>query len=107
MCERLRQPFSSSRNSVRMYTYNLQILGLSTVPRNGFSELRISKGLTFLYSGKENNDDRVEYGVDLLVSDDGKLLLLLETNLPTEYMGLTSVPEQVKSLVCNAITPST
>ena len=35
-----------------MLRYNLHVLGLSEVRRNGFGELRTSKGLTLLYSGQ-------------------------------------------------------
>ncbi|CAB3223438.1 unnamed protein product [Arctia plantaginis] len=53
-----------------------QILGLSEVRRNGFSKLRTPKGWTFLYSGKESEEDTLEYGVGLLLSDAAKKSLL-------------------------------
>ncbi|XP_045514082.1 craniofacial development protein 2-like [Pieris brassicae] len=59
-----------------MIRYNLQILGLSEVRRNGFGELRTSKGLTLLYSGKEKEDDDLEYGVAFLLSNSAKKSLL-------------------------------
>ncbi|CAF4745374.1 unnamed protein product [Pieris macdunnoughi] len=59
-----------------MIRYNLQILGLSEVRGNGFGELRTSKVLTLLYSGKENEDDDLEYGVALLLSNSAKRSLL-------------------------------
>ncbi|KAL4717965.1 hypothetical protein ACJJTC_013004 [Scirpophaga incertulas] len=55
-----------------MLRYKLQILGLSEVRRNGFGEQRTPKGLTLLYSGKENEDDTLEYGVGFLLSDVAK-----------------------------------
>ncbi|XP_073961210.1 uncharacterized protein [Choristoneura fumiferana] len=39
-----------------MLIYKLQIMGLSKVRRNGFGELRTPRGLTFLYSGKQDED---------------------------------------------------
>ncbi|CAG4943626.1 unnamed protein product [Colias eurytheme] len=59
-----------------MLRYNLQILGLSEVRRNGFGEIKTDRGLTFLYSGKENEDDVHENGVGLLLSDVAKKSLL-------------------------------
>lgn len=52
-----------------MLQYKLQILGLSEVRRNGFGELRTSRGLTLLYSGKEDENDTREHGVGFLLSD--------------------------------------
>ncbi|PZC75700.1 hypothetical protein B5X24_HaOG205732 [Helicoverpa armigera] len=59
-----------------MLRYKLQILGLSEVRRNGFGELRTSRGLTFLYSGKEDEEDVRENGVGFLLSDAAKKSLL-------------------------------
>lgn len=59
-----------------MLTYRLQILGLSEVRWNGFGEVRTPKGLTFLYSGKEDEDDTREFGVGFLLSDEAKKSLL-------------------------------
>ncbi|KAJ8707860.1 hypothetical protein PYW07_011537 [Mythimna separata] len=59
-----------------MLGYNLQILGLSEVRRHGFGELRTSRGLTLLYSGKENEEDVREYGVGLLLSNVAKKSLV-------------------------------
>ncbi|KAJ8709293.1 hypothetical protein PYW07_009119 [Mythimna separata] len=59
-----------------MLGYNLQILGLSEVRRHGFGELRTSRGLTLLYSGKENEADVREYGVGLLLSNVAKKSLV-------------------------------
>ncbi|KAI8427308.1 hypothetical protein MSG28_001892, partial [Choristoneura fumiferana] len=39
-----------------MLIYKLQIMGLSKVRRNGFGELRTPRGLTFLYSGKQDEE---------------------------------------------------
>ncbi|CAG4945247.1 unnamed protein product [Colias eurytheme] len=59
-----------------MIRYNLQILGISEVRRNGFGEFRTPNGLTFLYSGKEDEDDVREYGVGLLLSETTKKSLI-------------------------------
>ncbi|CAG4959526.1 unnamed protein product [Colias eurytheme] len=59
-----------------MLRYNLQILGLSEVRRNGFGEMRTSQGLTLLYSGKEDVDDSREYGVGFLLTEAAKRSLL-------------------------------
>ncbi|KAJ8724077.1 hypothetical protein PYW07_008057 [Mythimna separata] len=59
-----------------MINYNLQVLGLSEVRRNGFGEMRTSKGLTLLYSGKESEEDVHEYGVGLLLSNAAKKSLV-------------------------------
>nr|XP_032527792.1 craniofacial development protein 2-like [Danaus plexippus plexippus] len=59
-----------------MLRYKLQILGLSEVRRNGFGELRMSGGLTFLYSGKEDEEGARENGVGFLLSDTAKKSLL-------------------------------
>lgn len=59
-----------------MLRYNLQILGLSEVRRNGFGELRTSRGLTLLYSGKETEEEVREHGVGLLLSESAKKSLL-------------------------------
>ncbi|CAH2098177.1 unnamed protein product [Euphydryas editha] len=59
-----------------MLRYNLQILGLSEVRRNGFGELRTFRGLTLLYSGKEDEEDTRECGVGFLLSDVAKRGLL-------------------------------
>ncbi|XP_061382441.1 craniofacial development protein 2-like [Danaus plexippus] len=55
-----------------MLRYKLQILGLSEVRRNGFGEWRMSGGLTFLYSGKEDEEEVRENGVGFLLSDAAK-----------------------------------
>ncbi|XP_061377212.1 craniofacial development protein 2-like [Danaus plexippus] len=54
----------------------LQILSLSKVHRNGFGELRTSEGLTFLYSGKEDEEGVRKNGVRFLLSDAAKKHLL-------------------------------
>ncbi|XP_022838074.1 uncharacterized protein LOC111365110 [Spodoptera litura] len=59
-----------------MLSYNLQILGLSEVRRNGFGELRTPGGLTLLYSGKESEEDLREHGVGLLLSNAAKKSLM-------------------------------
>lgn len=59
-----------------MLRYKLQIIGLSEVRRNGFGELRTSRGLTFLYSGKEDEEDVRENGVGFLLADAAKKSLL-------------------------------
>lgn len=49
--------------------YDLHMLGLNEGRRNGFGELRMSKRLTFLYSGKNNEEDDRKNGVGFLFSD--------------------------------------
>lgn len=59
-----------------MLSYNLQILGLSEVRRNGFGDLRTSGGLTLLYSGKESEEEVREHGVGFLLSNAARKSLL-------------------------------
>ncbi|KAL4709659.1 hypothetical protein ACJJTC_007390 [Scirpophaga incertulas] len=63
------------KTRTRIACWNLQILGLSEVRRNGFGEQRTPKGVTLLNSDKENEDDTLEYGVGFLFSDVAKRLL--------------------------------
>ncbi|KAI8429453.1 hypothetical protein MSG28_000092 [Choristoneura fumiferana] len=53
-----------------MLIYKLQIMGLSKVRRNGFGELRTPRGLTFLYSGKQ--DEEYCYAPTNLASEEDK-----------------------------------
>ena len=51
-----------------MNQHRLTLLGMCEVRWNSFGETRLQSGETLLYSGKENEDDRNEAGVTVLLS---------------------------------------
>nr|XP_032525852.1 uncharacterized protein LOC116776701 [Danaus plexippus plexippus] len=73
---KLREDSRLAQAGAEMLRPKLQILSLSKVHRNGFGELRTSEGLTFLYSGKEDEEGVRKNGVRFLLSDAAKKHLL-------------------------------
>ena len=64
----LRETGRSAQAAREMAKYNLTVLGLCEVRWNGHGQVKLGSGETIFYSGKENEEDRHEAGVALMMS---------------------------------------
>jgi hypothetical protein len=55
-----------------MKTYNISILGLSETRWTGYGEVDLQEGEKFIYSGRENEDNRHQEGVGFILSKKAK-----------------------------------
>jgi len=64
----LRETGRCAQAVLEMNQYHLTLLGMCEVRWNSHGETKLQTGETFLYSGKENEADKHEAGVGLLLS---------------------------------------
>jgi len=72
----LRETGKCAQAAKEMKQYGLAILGMCEVRWNTFGELELQTGETFLYSGKEKEDDPHEAGVALMLSKEASRSLM-------------------------------